>query len=385
MRVLFSWCLFLFLTSILHSQIYIDENNLPNTGTSFRTVDIATADLDGGRVCVPRAGLSATKTGLSIAIKYALRRRQFAPSDQEPETLLLDYPSHQKRLMPMLAKTYALDFALTYLTKRYINRSEKDIREIETLAAGLKSYSTWFTTACLQECREACGGKGYLWENRFADLKADSDIFTTFEGDNTVLMQLVAKGLLSSFQQEFHDEGFMAVMRLLTNQISSSINSYNPISTRKSTSDHLCDTGFHIEAFQYREYQLLVSVAQRMRGLLKKRMNSYDAFLRCQTHLIELAHAYIERVILEQFVEAVNKCEDGDCKIILKKLCDLFALSTIQENKGWYLEQDYMQGAKTKAIRKMVDKLCKDVRSEAAFLVEAFAIPQSCIAAPIAL
>ena len=122
-----------------------------------------------------------------------------------------------------------------------------------------------------------------------------------------------------------------------------------------------------------------------MRGLLKKRMNSYDAFLRCQTHLIELAHAYIERVILEQFVEAVNKCEDGDCKIILKKLCDLFALSTIQENKGWYLEQDYMQGAKTKAIRKMVDKLCKDVRSEAAFLVEAFAIPQSCIAAPIAL
>ena len=47
MRVLFSWCLFLFLTSVLHSQIYIDENNLPNTGTSFRTVDIATADLDG--------------------------------------------------------------------------------------------------------------------------------------------------------------------------------------------------------------------------------------------------------------------------------------------------------------------------------------------------
>ncbi len=365
----------------------VDENGvysspIENPSKRFFTM---LGTLVGGRVCVPRAGLSAAKTGLSIAIKYALKRRQFGPSDQEPETLLLDYPSHQKRLMPMLAKAYALDFALTYLTKRYTNRSEKDIREIETLAAGLKSYSTWFTTSCLQECREACGGKGYLAENRFADLKADSDIFTTFEGDNTVLMQLVAKGLLSSFQQEFHDEGFMAVMRLLTNQITSSINTYNPISTRKSDSDHLCDTAFHVEAFQYREYQLLVSVAQRMRGLLKKRMNSYDAFLRCQTHLIELAHAFIERIVLEQFVDAVNKCEDESCKKILKKLCDLFALSTIQENKGWYLEQDYMQGAKTKAIRKMVDKLCKDVRSEAAFLVDAFAIPESCIAAPIVL
>ena len=30
-----------------------------------------------------------------------------------------------------------------------------------------------YTTDCIQECREATGGKGYLAENRFADLKAD--------------------------------------------------------------------------------------------------------------------------------------------------------------------------------------------------------------------
>ncbi|HHH49498.1 MAG TPA: acyl-CoA oxidase, partial [Saprospiraceae bacterium] len=121
--------------------------------------------LVGGRVSVPRAGLSATKTALTIAIKYALKRRQFPSQDKNVETLLLDYPTHQKRLMPLLAKTYALDFALTYLAKRYVNKTEKDSREIETLAAGLKSYATWFTTHAIQECREACGGKGYLMEN----------------------------------------------------------------------------------------------------------------------------------------------------------------------------------------------------------------------------
>ena len=57
----------------------------------------------------------------------------------------------------------------------------------------------------VQECREACGGHGYLAVNRFAALKADSDVFTTFEGDNTVLLQLVAKSLLTGFRRQFGD------------------------------------------------------------------------------------------------------------------------------------------------------------------------------------
>ena len=341
--------------------------------------------LVGGRVFVPRAGLSAAKSGLTIAIKYALKRRQFAANNGEPETLLLDYPSHQRRLMPLLAKAYALDFALTYLTKRYVTRSEEDIREIETLAAGLKSYSTWFTTACLQECREACGGKGYLAENRFADLKADTDIFTTFEGDNTVLLQLVAKGLLTRFKNEFHDEGFTAVIRFLTNQFTTSLTELNPIIIRKTDAAHLSDPSFQLSAFRYRERKLLVTVSQRMQKLLKKRMPASEAFGRVQNHLLKLATAYVERIVLEQFIEKINHCQDQSLGPVLKKLCDLYALSTIEEHKGWYLENEYMNGSKTKAIRRLTDKLCKDVRNEAGFLVEAFAIPDSCLMAPIVL
>jgi acyl-CoA oxidase len=59
------------------------------------------------------------------------------------------------------------------------------------------------TTAVLQECREAIGGKGYLSENRIDVLKNDTEIYTTFEGDNTVLMQLVAKNRLSEFRKSF--------------------------------------------------------------------------------------------------------------------------------------------------------------------------------------
>ena len=340
--------------------------------------------LVGGRISVPRAGLSACKTALTIAIKYALKRRQFAPKDGEQETILLDYPSHQRRLMPLLATTYALDFALKDLTKRYVHHNGNDIRKIETLAAGLKSYATWHSTKTIQECREACGGKGYLAENRFADLKADTDIFTTFEGDNTVLMQLVAKALLSEFKQEFHDEGFRAIIRLLASQVASNVTELNPIITRKTDTEHLLDREFHLSTFYYRERKLLISVSQRMRNFLQKGIPAHDAYLRCQTHLLALANAFVEHFVLKQFIQAIDDCENEDLKTILKKLCDLYALTTIEEHKGWYLEQDYFQGVKTKAIRKVVDKLCKEVRLDTEALVNAFAIPKVCLAAPIA-
>ena len=81
----------------------------------------------------------------------------------------------------------------------------------------------------------------------------------------------------------------------------------------------------------------------------------------------------------------LEKTKDAGCKAILKKLCDLFALSQIEKNKGWYLESGYMEGVKTKAIRKLMNQLCWEVRQEAVPLVNAFNIPDACLAAPIAV
>ena len=363
----------------------VDENGvysspIENPSRRFFTM---LGTLVGGRVCVPRAGLSAAKSALTIAIRYALQRRQFAPNFTAPETIILDYPSHQRRLMPLLAKAYALDFALTYLTDRYVKRSDDDIREIETLAAGLKAYATWYTTACIQECREACGGKGYLAENRFADLKADSDIFTTFEGDNTVLMQLVAKGVLSEFRKEFHEEGNLAVLRYLGGRLGTAISERNPITIRNTDSEHLRDQEFQLSAFRYREAQILHSLTQRMRALIKNGYSAYDAGLRCQNHMLNLGYAFVERVVLEQFVAARAKVTDKALRSVLERLSDLYALHTIETHKGWYLEQDYLAPVKSKAIRREVDALCAELRQDAAALVEAFAIPDELLGAEI--
>ncbi len=339
--------------------------------------------LVGGRIGIPRSGLSASKSGLTIAIRYGDQRKQFGP-EGAGEIPILNYRTHQRRLMPLLANAYALHFSLQYLTQRFVNRTEEDMQEIEALAAGLKAFATWNTTATLQECREACGGKGYLSENRIEGLKNDTDIYTTFEGDNTVLLQLVAKSRLTEFKQEFSNMGMFGILNFVAEQASSSLAELNPFFTRNTDEDHLLDFDFHLDAFKHRERDILVSAAQRLKKHISSGMDSFDAFNVSQHHLVEVGMAHIERVIVEKFIEQVNQTKDEGCKAVLIKLCQLFALSQIEKNKGWYLESGYMEGSKTKAIRKLVNQLCWDVRQEAVPLCDAFKIPESCLAAPIA-
>ena len=340
--------------------------------------------LVGGRIGIPRAGLSAAKSGLTIAIRYADQRLQFGP-EGATEVPILNYRTHQRRLMPLIANAYALHFALQYLTKLFLNRTEEEMQEVEALAAGLKAFATWNTTATLQECRECCGGKGYMTENRIDDLKNDTDIFTTFEGDNTVLMQLVAKSRLTEFKQEFGSMNLFGILNYVIDQAATSFMELNPIIVRKTDMGHLLDPEFHLDAFIYRERDILTSAARRLRKHLDNGMDSFDAFNQTQYHMVNVGFAYVERIILEQFQVAVKNTKDKGCKNILQKLCNLFALSQLEKNKGWYLEHGYMEGVKTKAIRKLINQLVWEIRQEAVPLVNAFEIPDSCLSAPIAI
>ena len=338
--------------------------------------------LVGGRVGVPYAGLSAAKLGLTIAIKYADKRTQFGPNGGD-EISILDYSTHQRRLMPLLAKAYAFHYGQRYSLGRYVNKTEKDGQEVEAVAAGMKSLCTWFTTEALQECREACGGNGYLWENRFADMKADSEIFTTFEGDNTVLLQLVAKTRLGEFKDSFGNMGLMGTMKFVTDIASTTISELNPIITRNVDSKHLLSRSFYTAAFKYREEYLTRLVAQRLSKRVKGGMDSFEAVIECQPMMVDMGKAYIERLVLDQFIKGV-KSADKSIQKPLVMLERLYALSMIEEYKGWYLENGYIEGRKAVYISKMVDELCLQTRDHCPDLVDAFGIPDGLITAPIA-
>ncbi len=366
------------------AQVAVDGSYTSSISSPAARFFTTLGTLVAGRISVGHSGLSIAKCGLAIAVRYGARRRQFGPAEGQPETPLLDYPAHQRRLVPLLANAYALDFAFKDLTKASLHTDAANFRQVETTAAGLKAFSTWNTTHTLQTAREACGGEGYLAINRFAALKADSDIFTTFEGDNTVLMQLVAKNLLTDFAATLKGRSKGQLARWALAQKLRSLRSRLPLGDAHAGDLRAEET--QTALFRLREERLLLSVAARIRALTAgKRNTPYAAFTAEQNNLLALAQAHVERLMLERFNTGIASCPDASLRPILTKLRDLFALHHLEKGRAWFLENGLLSPARSRALTREVGTLCTEVRREAVALVDAFGIPPECLAAPIAL
>ncbi len=339
--------------------------------------------LVGGRICVAKGALGGAKQALAIAVNYALNRRQFNEATKIQEDLIMDYPTHQLRLTPPIAHAYVYHITLDRMVGEYANESHTDRRILETQVAGIKSMVTWFANQTIQECREACGGKGYLLENRIPSIKGDMDIFTTFEGDNTVLLQLAGKGILSDFREEFNSDDFTSVLKLLGTQLGSRLSAINPLYTNKIDSEHLYSPKFHSHAFRYRTRRLTYTLAMRLRDYIKKGMSAHQAFLKVQSHLLLLGRAYSTELAHTYFLEHATGIKEEKYRLLFLKLGALFALSEIRADTGWYQEQGYLGSAKSKAIRNRVERLCTELRPHIAALVDGFGIPSACLDIPI--
>ncbi|MBO9522559.1 MAG: acyl-CoA dehydrogenase family protein [Nocardioidaceae bacterium] len=347
-----------------------------------------------GRVCVGGAGINASKVALTLAIRYALQRRQFG-NPGGPEELLLDYGLHQRRLFPLLARTYALHFAQEVLAGQLHGVfsateevDERTRRALESRAAGTKALGTWHASRTIQECREACGGAGYLSLNRFDALRADTDVFTTFEGDNHILLQLVAKGLLTDYSSSFGELDQLGMVRFVAgltvetviertavHKLLERIKDVLPGGDDWDSDSGLRDPEYHLAMFRWREEHMLAGVARRLKRGMDSDMEPAEVFSRCQAHVIGAARAHVERLVLDAYVDKLAALPDGPNKEALNLLCDLFALSAIEADRGWFAEHGRLSSQRSKAISREIDELCRRIRPIAADLTDAFGIP----------
>lgn len=374
------------------------ESGIENPGRRFFTM---LGTLVQGRVSVGGGAINASKVALAIAVRYAERRRQFKAASDQEEQVLLDYGLHQRRLLPLLARTYALHFAQDVVRTQLhdvfsgITDDERSRRELESRAAGTKALGTWHATRVIQECREACGGAGYLAVNRFAALKADSDIFTTFEGDNHVLLQLVAKGLLTGYAHEFGDMDQLETVRYVAglavetviektsaHKLLERVRDLLPGGDAWDQEAGLLDSEYHLAMLRFREEHMLAGAARRLKRGMAGEASPGTVFSQVQDHVIAVAHAHVERLVLEAFVEKLHTLPDGDDKVALGLLCDLFALTTIESDRAWFMEHGRLTGQRSKAITREINDLCRKLRPLALDLVDAWGVPPEMLRAP---
>jgi acyl-CoA oxidase len=330
-----------------------------------------------GRISVSGASISATKVALTIAIRRGLTRRQFGLPGEE-EALLLDYRTHQRRLLIPLATTYALSFAQDRLIAELDavfsddEVSDRQRRELETLAAGVKAVATWHATETIQACREACGGAGYLKASRFAALKADTDVFTTFEGDNTVLLQLAAKNLLTDYKDAFGELDPLGTAQFVAGQALGMLAEKIGLPGRDEGGDLLARKT-QLELFKWRHEHVLAGVARRLKKGIGDGRDPFSVLVDCQDHVLTAARSWVDLVVLEAFAEVAERDP------VLDRLCSLYALSRIEAERGWYQEHGKLTGARSKTVIKTVNALLAELRPHAGSLVDAFGVPESCL------
>ncbi|GAA3541912.1 acyl-CoA oxidase [Aeromicrobium flavum] len=383
--------------NLLNRYGNVDEGGVYSSPIESRNARFFTmiGTLIRGRVSVGGSARAAAEVALSIALRYALERRQFEGRPGE-ETVLMDYRMHQRRLLPLLAEAYAFRFAHNQLVARMHRlQTEADPdahaqRELEGRAAGLKAALTSFATRAIQECREACGGAGYMAENRLTTLKADSDVFTTFEGDNVVLLQLVAKELLTSYAKEVTGLDPVGMVRFAAGTVADTVKERTAaaqliqrlIDARSNDDEHnLLDRGTQLNLFEDREQHVIETAARRLRRAGKDKGAAFEAFNAAQDHVVKIGQVHIDRVVLEAFTAGIARCEDEQAADLLRDVCSLYALTVIERDKAWFMEHNRISDTRAKAVSKEINGLLDRLRPHTLTLVEGLGVPEESLGA----
>ncbi|MER1997461.1 MAG: acyl-CoA dehydrogenase [Arthrobacter sp.] len=342
-----------------------------------------------GRVSLDGAAVAASKLGLNIAIKYAIERRQFNGASDTVEEVLMDYQQHQRRLLPLLATTYAASFAHDELLAKFddvfsgADDTDENRQDLETLAAALKSLSTWHALDTLQECREAAGGAGFLAENRLTALRADLDIYVTFEGDNTVLLQLVAKRLLADYAKEFQGADFGVLARYVVGQATERtlhrsglrqiVQTVADTGSEKKSAIALRDPRAQHDLLADRVATMVAEVAGELQKARKlPKAEAAAVFNRNQHDLIEAARAHAELLQWEAFTRGLERIEDEGTRQVVTWLRDLFGLGLIEKNLAWYLMHGRLSTQRARTLGEYINRLLAKIRPHAMDLVNAF-------------
>jgi len=374
------------------------SSDIPSPGRRFFTMLGA---LVQGRVSLDGAATTGTALAEYIAVTYANQRRQFDSGAGTAEVVLLDYGKHQRRLLPRIAQTYAQFFAHDELLRKFDRvfsgaaDTPAEREDLETLAAALKPLSTWNALDTIQECREACGGAGFLAENRLVGLHQDLDVYVTFEGDNNVLLQLVGKRLLSDYAGQFKTKDAAAIARIVVGQTAGKVFHGAGLrqlgqtvadfgSTARSVELGLRADQQH-ELLSGRVQQMIADIAGRLRPAAKLSPAGAAALFNAnQAELIEAARAHGELLQWEAFTDAVNAVEEPETKQVLRWLRDLLGLSLIENHLAWYLINGRLSTHRAASVARYIDRLCARLRPHAQDLVDAFGFAPEHVRAPIA-
>ena len=234
-----------------------------------------------------------------------------------------------------------------------------------------------------------------MTENRLTSLRSDLDIYVTFEGDNTVLQQLVAKRLLSQYAAEFAEVNPGSIAKLVTERVSDSalhrsgitraLQTISDGSSARRSASALRAQDMQEELLTDRARTMVASVAGALRPAVKaSREKAAELFAEHQVDLIEAARAHTDLLHWRAFTRGLDQIQDPDTRHIVSRLRDLFGLLLIEDHLDWYLINGRLSAGRARVVGSYISRLLLWLRPHAQDLVDGFGFEQEHLRATIA-
>ncbi|KAG0049484.1 acyl-coenzyme A oxidase [Gryganskiella cystojenkinii] len=334
----------------------------------------------------------------TVSTRYLTVRRQFNnptsrnDADLNPglETQVINYPMVQNRLFPMIAQAYALFAAGQVMMEMYIglmtsmsNGNIDALAEVHAMSSALKSYCTTIGAAGTEECRKLMGGHGFSYFTGIAHLFASIVPSNTYEGDNYVLTQQMARYLLKEVKTaKTTPEKVTPFSRYLLLGLNK--NAFERTTCAVAQPEDWLKPEIQIAAFEHRCARLAFELSDAVDagGLDPANPKTWsDHNIEC----FRVSHAHAQYTMVLWFVQAVRAASDPDTDIerqaqgptvkVLERLSHLHALHTIQTSLTDFVEDGYFSPAQCHSLRAQVKDLVASLADEAVGLVDAFDHP----------
>uniref|UniRef100_A0A8C3QKE1 Acyl-coenzyme A oxidase n=1 Tax=Cyanoderma ruficeps TaxID=181631 RepID=A0A8C3QKE1_9PASS len=355
----------------------------------------ALGSLSTGRIMITGLSMTNLKLALAIAIRFSAARRQFGPTEDE-EVPVLEYQTQQWRLLPYLAAAYVLDYFSKSLLENFVEffagvltkqRSQRQAdlgREIHALSAASKPLASWTAQQAAQECREACGGHGYLAMNRLGEIRNDNDPNCTYEGDNNVLLQQTSNYLMSwmnCIKDKAPFESPLGTINFLQD--------YHHILGWKFTAISVkdcMDSSVPLAAYKWLVCYLLRESDRKMNKEKQAGLSDFDAKNNCQVYYCRsLALAFIEHTALQRYHDFTHQPSvPAALQPVLRNLSALYGLWSLSKHLAVLYQGGYASGEQPgKLIQNAILELCYRLKDDAVALVDVFAPSDFILNSPI--
>nr|XP_032513550.1 peroxisomal acyl-coenzyme A oxidase 3-like [Danaus plexippus plexippus] len=346
-----------------------------------RILGAALENLSAGRIGIMQESCHSLSSAVSIAVRYAASRTQFG--DRQKETPLIEYELHQWRLFGHVAAAVVFRLYIESFTKTYLEIAEKSnaghrvdnlsetVSEIHAMVSCSKPLLTWSVLRAAQQCREACGGHGYLKCSNLGDIRSNHEPTVTYEGDNNVLSQQAGNWLLR--QYEAARGGALPDTPLGTLAFLTDDASLHRTFACTST-EQLKNPDFILSTYKWLLTWMLKYTHEKNESELAKGLTKVQARNKSQVYRWRtLTKVYAEYLTLMISLGSIDRKEPG-LKPVLMKLYCLYGLSVLDENLVELYQGGFAKGGDcARLVRDAILELCADVKGEVVSVVDALA------------